>query len=1240
MPHRADAARTFEFWLGRAGSGKTFACLDSIARHVIRQPRGEPLLFLVPEQASASMEHALARRIEAIQHDPDDPDHAADPLRGYTRARVLSFRLLVEEVFTRTGGRPERMVDEHSRILLLRRAIHRRRNELQIFGGSAELPGLAASLSRTIEEFQRFGWRNEDLRERLEGLSAEAGANEVLRRKLADLSLIWESYSGLLRDLGFADLPARAEEAARRIAEWEALRGARVWIDGFASFNEEELRLLDALLAQAAWGCMALCLDPFDEAFIRLSDPSAAIPQGRPRVGPQRTFEVLEQTCLQLRSRLQGNGWHTREEALPRPDLPTRFSNSEALETLELDVLTTLAGPEEKNAGWPVAGMGETWPSGPIELLEAPDRRQEVEAVARRIAAACAPPPSEKTNRSPAFDPSQVIVLVRDLETYAPLVREIFPRYGIPFFIDQTRALDRHPLSRLLLTALRHARMGGWTSELALDYLKTGLAPLTDLDTIARLERLAERRRLQHRDWNRPDHWLARSDENNETEKRRVAGLFDAWRRAADPLERLQGRLRDPDDDPARAISDLLIELNVEERIEAWIAACRVAGDEEMASIHERAEANTVTLLQSLHEIGGEQQAGSKGNGQPASAHDRIDELEEILESALQNIRGRLIPPSQEQVLIGQIDRSRTPLQIRAAFVMGLADGEFPRAFDEDPILGDRERETLTRRAAPLGPDSARRFSLERFFAYIALTRASELLVATRPLQGEQGRALGPASPFRAMAEAFPAAGPRSTLEDAPEGARALPECPEAWVARGTRNFHRAALGDAAALDRLLRMPHPLAALPPLAPQAKRRVETALDALRWPRPARLSPELGREFWKAHPQLSATGLEDYGACPYRFFASRMLRLERPLDLTPGPLELGELRHAILEALFRRLGEGGPVDWGTIDVEAATALVDEVAPAIARESLEERFGREALTQVLLNDAVEDIKTFVRVLRRMGERYGFVQVAAEYRFGAHQHAPLRIPAAPGLEFVLRGSVDRVDAERSTLKSEHPNLVLYDFKSSAQTAQHSAPRYHHGLSLQLALYALALRRSFSLEPQRSGGSAREGRPARVSGFFYWPLSLGVAQETAGDSAEPASDAWFAKHRARGLFDASIASELDTEVTAGGKALAFGFSITKKGTLGKTGFGPLEDGGFDRYLAHVEKLINERAGEIAGGRIDVTPLASPLKACELCDYAAVCRIATCDAHAFRYLHGLSPREFRERYGPPEEDAS
>ena len=48
--------------VGRAGTGKTHLCLEDICWELQQDPLGPPLLLLVPEEISISMERALLSR--------------------------------------------------------------------------------------------------------------------------------------------------------------------------------------------------------------------------------------------------------------------------------------------------------------------------------------------------------------------------------------------------------------------------------------------------------------------------------------------------------------------------------------------------------------------------------------------------------------------------------------------------------------------------------------------------------------------------------------------------------------------------------------------------------------------------------------------------------------------------------------------------------------------------------------------------------------------------------------------------------------------------------------------------------------------------------------------------------------------------------------------------------------------------------------------------------------------------
>ena len=85
-----------------------------------------------------------------------------------------------------------------------------------------------------------------------------------------------------------------------------------------------------------------------------------------------------------------------------------------------------------------------------------------------------------------------------------------------------------------------------------------------------------------------------------------------------------------------------------------------------------------------------------RGTGGGTGARWSIAELKDLIHAGLATVEPAIIPPALDQVLVGSVDRSRTP-PVRAAFVAGFIDGEFPKACEEDPLLRDRERDAAPR---------------------------------------------------------------------------------------------------------------------------------------------------------------------------------------------------------------------------------------------------------------------------------------------------------------------------------------------------------------------------------------------------------------------------------------------------------------------------------------------------------------------------------------------------------------
>src|SRR4051812_36579661 len=163
------------FIIGRAGTGKTRRCFDAIVADMRADPLdGPPIYWILPKQATFSAERELTTQ---------------SGLEAFTRARVLSFELLGEEVLGACGGAAVPEVSGIGRQMLLGFLLRDRQDDLKFSRGVARQPGLAARLDATFAEFERCGKDPASLAELIDQLVPGTDdadiENSLLRDKLA-----------------------------------------------------------------------------------------------------------------------------------------------------------------------------------------------------------------------------------------------------------------------------------------------------------------------------------------------------------------------------------------------------------------------------------------------------------------------------------------------------------------------------------------------------------------------------------------------------------------------------------------------------------------------------------------------------------------------------------------------------------------------------------------------------------------------------------------------------------------------------------------------------------------------------------------------------------------------------------------------------------------------------------------------------------------------------------------------
>ncbi len=338
---------------------------------------------------------------------------------------------------------------------------------------------------------------------------------------------------------------------------------------------------------------------------------------------------------------------------------------------------------------------------------------------------------------------------MRSDDDYHQLIEASFREHNIPFFVDRRRTASHHPLLRLIRAALAVA-ITQWSHEPAMAILKTGLVGLSDAESDA-LENYVLLHGIHHGTWTSDRPWTGRrrpAEESGETPtqppdadnidalRRRLVDRLAPFVRAVNASERLPVRSL------ASAVVRLLEDLQCRGQIVQWMDRAAERQNLEERAEHERVWDELVKLFDELVDLFGDE---------PISPKD----FSAIVDSALEGFDLALTPPTVDQVLVGAVDRTRTPA-VKACVVLGLNEGQFPRASREGSVFTDADRRALGKSNIDLDPDSARRLLDENFLGYLAFTRAGERLLLTRSACDDDGRPTAPSRLWRRVVDAIP----------------------------------------------------------------------------------------------------------------------------------------------------------------------------------------------------------------------------------------------------------------------------------------------------------------------------------------------------------------------------------------------------------------------------------------------------------------------------------------------------
>jgi ATP-dependent helicase/nuclease subunit B len=1131
------APRTLQLVLGPPGSGKTTHVLDAVAAELAATPAAAqlaapPLLVLVPEQQTLTIEYELLSRL----------GRAAGAGRAVTsRLKVLGFAQLALWLAAGAGAVRPRLDQLGCRLLAW-----------QLLPPGPRRSAQAEELERLVMALARQGTTPADLEACAAQLEGDAAQLAVRLRGVAG---DWAQFRRLLDERGL-QFDAPGTQVAQLLAARPLPGGTQLYLDGFAGFTGAEQLALEALLGQPGLqqATATLLLDP------------------RRLAG---CFETDTYDCYAVSRRLwrQLSGLAVRcgrELTVRQLSAPRRWPAGSVLDNLA-----------RQGFGRPAEGTAAA-SGGTVQFIECSDLRTEVDYAAREIVRLTRP----AATGGGGLRCGEISVVTRSLEGYADLFRTRLDDYGVPCFIDRRPSAMHHPATELVRSGLRLALSGACGVPLAdvedaYALLKCGLLgppgdtddapasaaelPLWQLENRAREVGLRLDEWLEDQPWRRP---YRLEDETRAADE--AAGAA-----AAQNLEPTRRSVLAPVYGLAGSIRARLGNLTVAELLAlAWDGLLSGPVQHRLAGAELAEQAGTAAeVLQALaamfEQLGLAAGALRLSPGTRAAAG-RItaEELSTLLDYGLSGLSLGLIPPSQDSVLITEIERGRHHA-VRATFVLGLTQDCWPRAVTSAQSFTAGELDAVAA-ATPdgrslLGQSASEQCEREPYLALVALTRPSERLYASYPALDAQGQPLAP-SPFYTSLRRL--AGPharclqvsRATLLGSIDQAASLEDLQLALSFSGQTDLVQA-LPTADGTERAWRW-------------AQRQLAQRNC---WP----VVPAAVAAFRTARSPLSTSPsrLEAFARCPFQHFARYGLKLrERPEDVF-GPQHIGSFYHGLLDRFVQQLNAAG-FDWATADAEELAAVrgqvIQEWQPRLAA------FTGRRRSHYLAERAGALLGGTAAWVRPGREDPGAARpVRTELVFGSERGAELpalRLATSRG-ELLIGGRIDRLDI------ASDGKAWIVDYKLGPRSF--SLRRFLAGADLQLPLYLLAL----------------EGRVLSVDGREHrlhpWQAVL------------------------QGIEPAVHDGELDFAAQA---------VIRPAGSLKAEVRSSLEDGRLRAWMLEGARSIATRLGEaLLSGEVSPLPLRDGhWTACSGCPFRSVCRFDPLAGDQYRDLPATDTKALQE----------
>ena len=946
------------------------------------------------------------------------------------------------------------------------------------------------------------------------------GINDIyLKTKLNDMYIIYQDFEKKLQGEYLDDIDLLTI-LSQNLDNTDFVNDSLIYIDEFAGFTFQEYEILKKFIKLAKKVTITVCTDSLDPCVT----PDTDIFYSN-KITVSKVLNLLKDDNLKL------------EQSIFLNNTP-RFKTEE-LRHVEENIYNNRSKvfcEDVEN----------------IKLFLAKNQYSEIENVAKEIT---------KLVKNNNLRYKDISVITKNIDTYSSLVRAIFAQYDIPVFIDEKRDLNQNVIVQYLLSIFE-IFSSNFSKEAIFNYLKIGFSDV-EKDDIFKLENYCSKWGIKQNKW-KNDFTLGFNNEN----KKEIEYLNKLRKQIIDPLLNLKksfGIVRDT----TKAIYEFLQKQNIEQKINDKVKELQEIGQIDLVNEYISSYKIILDIFDEMVLVFGNEKLS-------------IDKYVQILKTGLKNSELGKIPATQDQVIVGDVDRSRSH-KVDTIFIIGLNDGSFPSINKSEGFFGDKDRELLKNDGIELANGTIENLYEENFNIYKAFTTAEKRLYLSYASSETEGKSFRPSMIVNKVKKLFP------KLQEQSDIINKNYEVTNKMMTYQELLENISILRDNNEIENIWYIIYQYYKNQN---EWNDRLQKDLQGMNYTNiPKNIDKEIIEKLYGNTLNTSVSKLEKFAQCPFSYYLQYGLKLKEKEELKIQSFDTGSFMHETIDEFFKKVKEE---NINLAELVTDEDKIQEFVNIIIKEKLD--MGKK-YTFVASSKYKVLVKRLQRIVAKAlkyiieGLVYSDFKIdGTEIEFGkSGKYKPILIQLDDGKKVEIVGKIDRIDTANS---ADGKYLRIIDYKSSAKNIDLN--EVYAGLQIQLLTYMDAVCKEEDLLP---------------AGVLYFTLLEQMIKADKKISEEEIEEELRKNFKMKGLIlaDIKVIKMHDKNLETGTSKL-IPATITKSGDISESKTNGVNKEEFEILQNYIYKTIKQISKEILSGNISLKPYNKKGKTpCEYCSYKAIC---------------------------------